>query len=902
MTTGHLTLISAIKPKQLGKTYTLTADGLSKTTAGELVAATFEVRGFDTVQELASIIAGTNTSQALMASLPRNDAMSGKIVTKAALKDNPGAISRTKDYWCLPSRPGIAVSDYDPPTGGVPLSREALWELVCSVCPALRDAGVLWWSSGSSFIFNGEQELQGLKGQRLYVMVRDLADSKRFAETLAARLWIAGHGYIAVSSSGSKLVRSTFDLSVTGEVARIDFCAGACVTGSLSQRRGSPVVVGSGGFLDSRSACPDLTADEEARFEALVEAAKALKEPEAQIARELWKAARHSGEVARLVVAGVAPQEATARATRTLESALRGELLGDYELVRADGSTVTVGDVLDQHERFHGAEFKDPLEPEYQNGKTCAKVFIYGAVPTIHSFARGGRTWKLRRQPARVYLNKGRKAETVSELLCMLTGERDVYLRGDDLVTVTGAESRPLDRHALAYLLGSRVAFYSKGRDGDIPADLSADVVDMLISNANTMKTKELKALALLPFARADGSIVTSCGFDERTGVYAHFEAEALPSVPTAPTATEVIEALRTMWGPWSGYLFATDADRGAMLSAIVTAVCRPALDISPGYWWEAPVQGSGKTRAAGALGALVRNKRGGITPFVGGNGAESEWAKKIVSMLRAAESFICIDNIVGHFKSPVLASLITDGSINERVLGGNKWYRGESRIFIAATGNNAQPDADMGRRFVRVRIDPRCEKPQSRDFAFDPVDRALSERLAIAHAVLVLIRAHRVAGAPVFGKGSAGFEAWSGLVRQAVLWAGAMGYTEAAGIGTVSDPATSIMEGSATADPEIESWGQVLSGLATVQMGEPFLARDVLKLHNAGEHSAEPELVAIHDGLVGLLGGGFRDITANRIGYALRNRRDLIVRGLVLRGGAKDRDGVAAWKVARAE
>ncbi|MBT9527084.1 MAG: hypothetical protein IV105_17645 [Rhizobacter sp.] len=416
------------------------------------------------------------------------------------------------------------------------------------------------------------------------------------------------------------------------------------------------------------------------------------------------------------------------------------------------------------------------------------------------------------------------------------------------------------------------------------------------------MKTKELKALSLLPFARADGSLVTSCGFDERTGVYAHFEAEGLPPVPVAPTTAEVVEALRTMWGPWSGYLFASDADRGAMLSAIITAVCRPALDIAPGYWWEAPVQGSGKTRAAGALGALMRNKRGGITPFVGGSGAESEWAKKVVSMLRVAESFICIDNIVGHFKSPVLASLITDGSINERVLGSNRWYRGESRIFIAATGNNAQPDADMGRRFVRVRIDPRCEKPQSRDFAFDPVDRALSERLAIAHAVLVLIRAHRAVGAPTYGKGSAGFEAWSGLVRQSVMWAGATGLTDAAGIGAVADPATSIMEGSAAADPEIECWGQVLGGLASLQLGEPFLARDVLKLHNAGEHSNEPELIAIHDGLVGLLGGGFRDITANRIGYALRNRRDLIVRGLVLRAGPKDRDGVAAWKVARAD
>jgi hypothetical protein len=39
--------------------------------------------------------------------------------------------------------------------------------------------------------------------------------------------------------------------------------------------------------------------------------------------------------------------------------------------------------------------------------------------------------------------------------------------------------------------------------------------------------------------------------------------------------------------------------------------------------------------------------------------------SKKIVSMLRAGEGFVCIDNIVGRWSSPVLASLVTDGAIN---------------------------------------------------------------------------------------------------------------------------------------------------------------------------------------------------------------------------------------------
>lgn len=895
MTAGAITLIESIIPKSLGKTYRLTAKGLEKETAGELIEGQFKVESFSTVSELSAILQSIGHDSALCASVPRNGATDGRIVTKAALKDNPGALTRTKAAFGFDGA-GVLVFDYDPPSKGTALSRDELWHLLCSSCPAIGDAGVLWWSSASSFIFRGVTELQGLRGQRFYVLMQDTSDTERFCDVLAKKLWLSGHGYITVSSSGSKLVRCVLDESMA-QPARLDFAGGAVCHPPLVQRRGVPVVLSDGGFLDSRDALHDLTAEEEARYVALVEAAKAAKEPEAKAAREAWVTVRHGAEVTRLVEAGVPAAQAQDRAIKTLQSALAGVLMGDFSLTLADGSSVSVGQAMDAPERWHGAELKDPLEPEFQGFKTCAKLFLFGAA-CVHSFARGGRTFKLRRQPSRIYITKGRKAETASELLSVLERESDVFLRGNDAAMVNGADVRTLDRHALAHLLGSRVAFYSRGKDSDTPADLPGDVVEMLISIVPNMNSKDLKALALLPYARPDGTIVDRPGYDPRTGVYLHFDADDIPPVPAAPTAAEVIEALRAMWRPWSGYMFATDQDRGGMLSAICAAVCRPALDLCPGYFFDAPVQASGKTRCAGALGALIRNRRGGITPFVGGMGAEAEMAKKIVSMLRAAEGFVCIDNVVGRWSSPVLASLITDGAINERVLGSSTWYRGDARLFVTATGNNGEPDADLGRRFIRIRIDPRCERPQSRDFAFDPVERALSERMSIAWGVLVLIRAHRVAGAPVMGKGGAGFEQWSGLVRQAVLWAGAQGYTVAAGIGPVGDPAGSIMEGASLTDADTEAWGQVLAGIAGALPGEKFQARDVLRLYSQG--ASDDDSILVREGLGELLGGRGGELTAKRIGHALKNRRDRIVGGLVLRARGTDRLGTALWGVER--
>jgi hypothetical protein len=211
---------------------------------------------------------------------------------------------------------------------------------------------------------------------------------------------------------------------------------------------------------------------------------------------------------------------------------------------------------------------------------------------------------------------------------------------------------------------------------------------------------KILKAMAHLPFATPDGRLVQVPGYDEKTGIYCNFVAEDLKEIPVAPSVSDMVNALMIMWGPWAGYKFATKHDRAAMVAAIITAVCRPAMAIAPAIFFDAPVQGSGKSKCGGSLGALVSGKRGGITPFIEGAGAEAEMCKKLVSMLLGSESFLLIDNVVGTWRSPVLASLITDGCIKERILGGNSWYHGEARLMICATGNNASLDRDLGRRF----------------------------------------------------------------------------------------------------------------------------------------------------------------------------------------------------------
>ena len=501
------------------------------------------------------------------------------------------------------------------------------------------------------------------------------------------------------------------------------------------------------------------------------------------------------------------------------------------------------------------------------------------------------------RQPERLHVVKGQTPQLATTLLGVIERQPDLFMRGGSVAMVNGGDVRPLDRHGLAHTLGTRCAFFTRGKGRDNPADLPTPAVDQLLAIVPTMRTRELKSLSLLPFARRDGSIVTTPGFDSKTGVFAHFDAEQLSPIPAKPTADDVIDAIRQIWRPVEAYPMATDNDRAGMFAAIMTAVIRPAIDIAPGFLYEAPAQSAGKTRAALVCGALIRNRRGGSTPFVGGPAADAELSKKLVALVRSGEGFFLLDNCVGHYRSAVLSSLITDGTLDDRVLGTSNWYKGSARLFVALTANNASLDADLLTRLVRVRIDPRCERPQAREFDFEPVSRAMTERLAIARAVLVVIRAHKDAGAPVALSGGTRFEDWAALVRQPIGWAQRMGYADAAGAGVLGDPAASLLASAATADPDTEAWADFLQGTEICMPGDTFLSRELLPLIDRGQRASDegPALIrgAVEE-LIGLVG-----LSAKRLGHMLKNRRDRIAGGRVLRAcPVKDRDGMQRWMV----
>lgn len=489
MTVGHLTLITATKPATLGKTFRLNASGLEKQTAGELVAGTFEVVQFADAEEFASLIATVRNDQAIMASTPACGETSGRIVTKDAKPDHPGALSRTKDDFSFKTKQrGVVILDFDPPSG-VSLTLSALVALLVSAVPAAAGSSIVGWSSGSSHIFHDDgTEIQGLRGLRLYLLVEDVGDTERFGNMLARRLWLAGHGRIEVSASGQRLVRSTFDTAMH-QPARLDFIGGAVCHAPLVQRRGNPTVISDGGWLDTETALPSLTAAEDATYESMVEDTKQKVEPLVIAARNAWKAARLDGETKRLVDSGVAPVQARERAERSLSAALGGTLLGDFVVTMADGSEVPVGVILDHKEKYHGALTRDPLEPGYRHGAQTGKLFLFSAHPILYSQAHGGQKYRLRRQPSRICLSIGRRAEIAEEIARRLAEEPDIFFRGGNPVRLDDGKLIPIRKAAtISYLVGTRYALCKINAKGEeIAADLDDATANMVLGLLGSM-------------------------------------------------------------------------------------------------------------------------------------------------------------------------------------------------------------------------------------------------------------------------------------------------------------------------------------------------------------------------------------------------------------------------------
>jgi len=877
----HFSLIESKKPSTLTKTYELKESGeMEKTTVANLSEGIAYRKTVSNHKEFADILKDLKNNQALI--YGQTGVKEIKLTTQKRFEEMgapPEWLPRTKEAFKWPIH-GILLLDYDPAKGKPPFSRIALFSAIHAAAPALVKVGSVWWLSSSSMIFNSltEKQITGEKGQRIYYFVIDAADIPRAGRVLNDRLWLAGHGGYEISCSGVLLERSLFDSSVF-QPNRLDFASGANCIKPLEQRRGEPIIK-EGNILDTRAALPDLTEEEKSELAAI----KAVKKTEVKDEAEAVKKA-FIAEKAAYIAAGSLDETIQNAALETVRRAVENcVLMGDYPITLESGEIVTIADLLDNPAKFHGMLTLDPLDPDYLNRKVVGKLYLFGSRPTLHSFAHGGCTFRLIRQPRRIELIKGRTFDAVNKTVALMREMPDVFDMGQQIVTVSDGRVHPMDEPLLTHWLGGVAQYFhlqkpSNGPFVEVLDDPPVRMVKAIIAMGRERKLKPLNAVITAPVILPDESIVNKPGYHEPTRLYLDVQ-ETLPSIPDDVTIEMVQKAIKALMYPFKKFPFCTELDKAVLLQGLLTAVLRTVLPTAPSTALDATVPGSGKTLLAICLAVLATGEKPTVWPHTAGRDDE-EVRKRLFTALRSGERVLIWDNVTGVFDSAAIAAFLTSASFTDRVLGKSEAPSVPNRTHFLMTGNNLTLSGDLPRRVLKCRIDPQTDRPYARQFTIDPEAYTQDHRQTMVAAALIIVRGWFQSADYVIGECAPGrmasFEVWDDLIRQPIAW-----INRTVLPGQFADVMDAVDEAQSN-DPDQDELYEVLHELKCCFGEQSFSAKDVLHVMNDG-FSDECKLQEAISDLVGKAIG-----SAKSLGRILKFRTGRIVKGLSLVAAPKD-------------
>ena len=335
-----------------------------------------------------------------------------------------------------------------------------------------------------------------------------------------------------------------------------------------------------------------------------------------------------------------------------------------------------------------------------------------------------------------------------------------------------------------------------------VPVNPPSEVAQTILARTGDWRFPAIAGVISAPTMRPDGSLLTEPGYDETTRLLL-VEPPAMPEIPNKPTRDDALQALALLEALLTGFSFSDETAKSCALSAMITPVVRGAFPVTPMHASRAPAAASGKSFLWDVCAAIAI---GQPMPVISTGGSPEETEKRLGSAFLAGQPLISIDNINGELGGDALCQLIERPTVDVRVLGRSESVRIEARgTSLFATGNNFVIVGDVCRRTVTTNLDPGVERPELRQFDFDPVDRVLADRGKYIVAALTICRAYCVAGRSKRAPKLASFEGWSDTVRSALIWLGK------------KDPVDS-MEAARAEDPErtelrdmLEAWSAAI-------------------------------------------------------------------------------------------
>jgi hypothetical protein len=310
---------------------------------------------------------------------------------------------------------------------------------------------------------------------------------------------------------------------------------------------------------------------------------------------------------------------------------------------------------------------------------------------------------------------------------------------------------------------------YDARRRKWVGADVPEKVVEAYQSRVGEWRLPVLAGVTGTPRLRKNGTVHDTPGYDPISGLLYKPECAFAP-IPSTPTRDDALAAMRTFDKLLAGFPFVTDADKAAMLSAVLTALDRHSMPAAPMHGFSATAAGTGKSMLADIVSILATGRPCAVTAQPR---SEDELEKRLGSELLAGASVITIDNCEHAVQSAFLCQVLTQESVRVRVLGFSKTVEASTAALVMATGNNLQVTGDLTRRVLLCSLDAKVEHPERRHFDWDAKVVAKAERGKLVAAALTMLRAWHCSGAKAQCEPLGGFEQWSARIRAPLMWLG---------------------------------------------------------------------------------------------------------------------------------
>ena len=450
-----------------------------------------------------------------------------------------------------------------------------------------------------------------------------------------------------------------------------------------------------------------------------------------------------------------------------------------------------------------------------------------------------------------------------------LAQSRRHYQRGGLIVTVVTdpetqeARVHALSQPALAHALAG-VATWERF-DGRAKAwtciDPPARYATTLFELPDYPHLPVLSGLTRQPCMRPNGTVMKAAGYDAATRLFGVFDAREY-TISERPTRAQAEAALALLESLLTEFCFIRPADQAAALAALLTAAVRPSLAHAPMFHVRAPVTSAGKSYLCALITAFATPQPSTPTTFPGD---DEECGKLLLAELLGAKAVIDFDNLTSDLIAHrSLCTALTSAHMSGRILGLSKTATVSTRALFLSSGTNVGPVKDMTRRCITVHLDPSREVSADRCFERpELVCEVLRERGRFVSAALTIVTAWIEAGRPMSNcRPLVGYENWSELCRQPLLWLG------------LPDPTESVFEAMAD-DPDRDTLARLLETWEALFGNTPAMVREAVKRVSACPDKHADLHEVLHD-----IADDRGDINRRKLGRWIKRHQGQIVDG----------------------